>query len=140
MAIITSIPSKIGVKPNMRTIFIKAPVETLGVIESPLLDVKTRLSGKFEYIHLFVKRQKEFHQHFPKAKKCLQQPGMLWVSWPKGGLLHTDLNIKVVIKLGYEYGLVESKAISIDETWSALKFTWPREKVKYNNSYGKLKK
>jgi hypothetical protein len=64
---------------------------------------------------------------------------MLWVSWPKGGKLGTDLNIKIVIKLGYDFGLVESTCLSINETWSGLKFTPPKKGKVYNNSYGQLK-
>lgn len=134
------IHEKIGGKQDMRAIFIKAPVNVIELIDSPRLEVKTRLSGKFDYIHLFVKNEEEFHNQFPKLKSFLDQKGMLWVSWPKNGQEDTDLNIKRVIKLGYDYGLVESKAISIDEVWSGLKFTWPRDKVEYKNSYGKLKK
>ena len=64
---------------------------------------------------------------------------MLWVSWPKGGKLESDLNIKIVIKLGYDFGLVESTALSVNSTWSGLKFTHPKKGKVYNNSYGKLK-
>jgi len=134
-----SIPQKIGARENMRTIFIHVPPDCLDVIKLPGLDIRSRLTGKFDYIHLFVKSQQEFHKQFPKLITYLQQPGMLWVSWPKTGSIESDLNIKIVIKLGYEYGLVESKAISINSTWSALKFTWPKANIVYNNSYGKLK-
>ena len=64
---------------------------------------------------------------------------MLWVSWPKDGKLGTDLNIKTVIKLGYDYGLVESTCLRIDAIWSGLKFTHPKKGKVYHNSYGKLK-
>ena len=62
----------------------------------------------------------------------------LWVSWPKGGKLGTDLNIKIVIKLGYEFGLVESTCLCVNKTWSGLKFTHMKKGKIYNNSYGKL--
>lgn len=134
-----SITQKIGAKENMRSIFVNAPADAVEVITSPVLDIKKKLTGNFDYIHLFVKSQAEFHKKFPKLKRHLQQPGMLWVSWPKSSTTLTDLNIKTVIKLGYDYGLVESKCISINAVWSALKFTWPKENTIYNNSYGKLK-
>lgn len=134
-----SVSEKMGVKENMRAVLIDAPDDAVSAMELPAIDLKDRLSGKFDYIHLFAKNQAVFHKRFPKLMKNLQPAGMLWVSWPKSGKLDTDLNIKIVIKLGYDYGLVESKAIKIDETWSALKFTWPRENVEYKNSYGKLK-
>ena len=58
---------------------------------------------------------------------------------PKSGQKETDLTITKVIKIGYDYGLVESKTISIDSVWSAIKFTHPKEGKEYNNSYGKLR-
>jgi hypothetical protein len=53
--------------------------------------------------------------------------------------LGTDLTLAKVIALGYDYGLVESKTISIDATWSAIKFTHPKQAKEYKNSYGRLK-
>jgi hypothetical protein len=87
---------------------------------------------------VFSKTQDELHQHFVKLRKHLRPTGMLWVSWPKGKQMKSDLDIKSVIRIGYDNGLVESKAISLDETWSALKFTHPKKGKVYNNSYGKL--
>lgn len=63
---------------------------------------------------------------------------MLWVSWPKNMKLGTDLTLPKVIEIGYGYGLVESKCLSVDATWSALKFTHPKEGKAYNDSYGRL--
>ena len=63
---------------------------------------------------------------------------MLWVSWPKAGQLSTDLSLKEVIGLAYDAGFVESKTISIDPTWSAIKLTFPKSGKRYANSYGSL--
>ncbi len=93
---------------------------------------------EIDYIHLFVKTQTEYIDNFPKLKPFLKRDGMLWLSWPKGGKLGTDLNIKSVIKLGYDFGLVESTCLSINDIWSGLKFTHPKKGKVYNNSYGKL--
>ena len=134
-----SVLEKIGVKENMRSIFVNAPSDTLKEVESPLINLEPKLSGKFDYIHLFVKSQEEFLKKFPKVAKHLEKTGMLWLSWPKSRQYETDLDIKTVIKLGYDHGLVESKCISINSTWSALKFTWPKENKVYKNSYGKLR-
>ncbi len=136
---VKSVPEKIGVKENMRSIFINAPADTLKEVESPLINLEQKLSGKFDYIHLFVKSQQEFLNEFPKVAKHLEKAGMLWLSWPKSRQYETDLDIKTVIRLGYDHGLVESKCISINSTWSALKFSWPKENKVYKNSYGKLK-
>ena len=130
---------KMGIKEGARVYFKNAPHEVVEAIDPSGLDVSARLTGKFDYIHLFTKNQEDFDDLFPRLKSHLKPTGMLWVSWPKNRKLGTDLTLTKVIKLGYNHGLVESKTISLDETWSAIKFTHPKEGKVYNNSYGKLK-
>lgn len=129
---------KIGIRENAKAIFINPDIDAVESIELPALEIFEKLNDVFDYIHLFVKTQSEFIEHLPKLKPHLKENGMLWVSWPKGGKLQTDLNIKIVIKLGYDFGLVESTCLSINEIWSGLKFTHPKKGKVYNNSYGKL--
>lgn len=43
-----------------------------------------------------------------------------------------------VIRIGYNHGLVESTCLSVDATWSALKFRLPKKGITYNNSHSKL--
>ena len=136
---IRTISQKMGVKEKSRAIFVNAQKEALENINLPTLDIQEKLKEELDYIHLFVKTQTEFITHFPKLKQHLKLNGMLWVSWPKGGKLGTDLNIKSIIKLGYDFGLVESTCLSINDIWSGLKFTHPKKGKVYNNSYGKLK-
>lgn len=130
---------KMGVKEGARAILVNAPSEAVEAIDPSHLDLAARLSGKFDYIHLFTKSQEDFDKQFPRLKKHLKPAGVLWVSWPKNKKLGTDLTLTKIIELGYNYGLVESKTISIDDTWSAIKFTHPKEGKVYKNSYGKLK-
>ena len=130
---------KMGIKEGARAILVNAPAESLEAIDPSRLDLAAKLSGKFDYIHLFTKSQEDFDKQFPRLKTHLKPAGMLWVSWPKNKKLGTDLTLTKVIELGYNHGLVESKTISIDETWSAIKFTYPKDGKVYKNSYGKLK-
>jgi hypothetical protein len=118
---------------------VSAPAEALEAIDPSQLTVAAKLTGTFDYIHLFAKSQGEFNEKFARLKSHLKPTGMLWVSWPKNKKLGTDLTLKKVIELGYNHGLVESKTISIDGTWSAIKFTHPKQGKVYKNSYGKLK-
>ena len=59
-------------------------------------------------MHLFVRTQAEMEDTFPRLRAHLNAAGMLWVSWPKGRKLGTDLTLPVVIRIGYEHGLVEN--------------------------------
>jgi hypothetical protein len=134
-----TVSQKMGIKENSRAVLVNADELAIDNMNLPVLDIITEVEDEFDYIHLFVKTQTEFIGQFPRLKTHLKPNGMLWVSWPKGGKLGTDLNIKIVIKLGYDFGLVESTCLSINETWSGLKFTHPKKGKEYNNSYGKLK-
>lgn len=133
------VSKKMGLKAGSRAFLMNAPAEAIEAIALPQLEIATELTGDFDYMHLFVKTQHEFNNTFPRLKKHLKPTGMLWVSWPKNGKLGTDLKLTKVIELGYNFGLVESKSISIDDTWSALKFTHPKAGKVYANSYGQLK-
>jgi hypothetical protein len=108
-------------------------------ISLPNLEVGSVRRGEFDYIHYFCRTQSEMNDLFPKLKTNLKPSGMLWLSWPKGKKLGTDLTLPVVIKIGYSQGLVESTCLSVDVTWSGLKFTHPKKNKTYHNSYGQLK-
>ena len=128
-----------GVRKGSRAIFIAAPKDALASINAPALEISSALRGDFDYIHFFAVKQSSLCRRFAQLKIHLKPSGMLWISWPKSKQLDTDLTLTIVIKIGYDYGLVESKTLSINETWSALKFTHPKAGKEYHNSYGKLK-
>ena len=133
-----TVAQKMGIRENSRAVFVNADKNALENMNLPALDISDKPDDEFDYIHLFVKTQHEFIHQFPKLITYLKTDGMFWVSWPKGGKLETDLNIKTVIRLGYDFGLVESTCLSINEIWSGLKFTHPKKGKVYNNKYGKL--
>ena len=135
-----SLSAKMGIKPDVRTIIIKAPEGVLKAINPPETNTASSLRGNFDYIHFFANTQAELNKKFRTLKDHLKPTGMLWISWPKGGKQGTDLSLPAIIKIGYDYGLVESKTLSVNAVWSALKFTHPKKGKVYNNSYGKLKK
>ncbi len=134
-----TVAQKMGIKENSRVFFINAPSDAIDTMKLPEIDIAKNLIAEFDYIHLFVKNQNEYKDKFPKIKPHLKISGMLWVSWPKGGQLNTDLSLPTVINIGYENGLVESTCLSINSIWSALKFTHPKLGKVYNNSHAELK-
>jgi hypothetical protein len=127
-----------GIKPHMRTHFVNAPTSVIDTLELPDVTVVDRLDGAFDYIHLFCVSQSEMDETFPNLKAHLRPSGVLWLSWPKGRKLGSDLALPTVISIGYRHGLVESTCLRVDDTWSGLKFTFPKEGKTYANSYGTL--
>jgi hypothetical protein len=122
-----SVSAKMGIKEDSRAIFINAPVGVVKDIDPPPLDLATRLTGSFDFIHIFIKKQRDLRKKLPPSKNHLKPTGTLCVSWPKSGQHDADLRLSEVIKIGYDYGLVESKTISINSLWSAIKFTHPKK-------------
>jgi hypothetical protein len=132
------VSQKMGIKPGMRAFLRNAPESACKAIDLPELEISEELDGEFDYIHMFLVTQSEMDETFPRLKRHLKPRGMLWASWPKGRKMGSDLTLPKVIEIGYNHGLVESVCLSVDPTWSGLKFTHPKKGKVYNNSYGTL--
>lgn len=133
-----TVAEKMGLKAGSRAYFISAPSDAHAAMKLPELDIPASLEGMFDHIHLFVSMKSDLNEQFPTLKSHIAPKGRLWVSWPKSKQNGTDLNIREVIRIGYQHGMVESTALSVNEVWSALKFTMPIPGRQYNNSYGTL--
>lgn len=133
-----SVARKMGVKAGVRAMIIDAPKNVLSSIDLPSLEMLSPPKEDVQFILLFTKNQGDLDAYFEQLKQHLGVLGSLWVCWPKAKGLGTDLSLPHVIRIGYSHGLVESKAISIDSIWSALKFTHPKPGKKYDNSFGTL--
>ena len=100
------VAQKMGVKPGLRAYLRDAPATAVTAMGLPDLDVPETLTGELDYLHLFVVTQDRLREQFGELRDRLRPGGMLWVSWPKGGKLGTDLTIKSVIAIGYELNMV----------------------------------
>jgi hypothetical protein len=133
-----TVAAKMGVTAGTRAYLANAPSDSVAAMRLPALEVLATLTGAFDYLHLFTTTQQDLHASFPVLAQHLAPRGALWVSWPKGRKRGTDLTLPVVIRIGYSHGLVESTCLSIDQTWSGLKFTHPKPGKSYQNSFGTL--
>lgn len=118
--------------------FVGAPPTARVAIQPPRLEIATDLEGEFDYLHLFATTKVQLDVEFARLRPHLAATGALWVSWPKAKKLGTDFTLPTVIRIGYDHALVESVCLSIDDVWSALKFTHPKPGKVYRNSYGQL--
>jgi hypothetical protein len=123
----TPLPRKLGLPPAGRAAFLSEPADFRKLVR-PLpdgLEVTTRLSGQFQYIHLFVSRRSVLEKQFPRAAKALDKAGTFWVSWPKKASgVASDVTEAVVREIGLGAGLVDVKICAVDEVWSGLKFMY----------------
>jgi hypothetical protein len=128
---INPLVKKLQLKPEQRVAIINAPsgyIEALGQLpEGTKLTDKT--TGSFDFVQLFVKDSAELNRYAPKAIRAIKHDGMLWISYPKGSSkMKSDLNRDVIWDLVKKHGLLGVSLVSIDDTWSAMRFR-PAEKV-----------
>lgn len=135
---VRTVAAKMGVRAGARAFLVDAPPASVEAMSLPPLEVAGTLAGLFDHLHLFTLTQRHLDEWFPLLRQHLAPTGTLWVSWPKGRKRGTDLTLPAVIRIGYSHGLVESTCLSIDATWSGLKFTHPKPGKHYQNSYGVL--
>jgi len=106
-----------------------APLRYLGEL-GPLPDGVTMVDERHaaldagcDVVQLFVKDQAEVARLIPEAERALKRGGVLWISYPKGGLkANTDLNRDILWELLSKRGLIGVTLISIDAVWSAMRF------------------
>lgn len=120
----TPLVKKIGIQAGMRGICLHIPPEVRRLFAPAPIQFAKKLSGTFDYIHLFSTDPRALHKDFVQAKKFLKPAGMLWVSWPKAGKLGTSINENTVREIGLAAGLVDIKVAAIDALWSGLKFVY----------------
>ncbi len=93
-----TVAEKMRVKLGSRAHFVDPPATALRAIDLPDLDVVDKLAGTFDYLQCLVITQADMGATFPTLTPHLRSSGMLWLSWPKGGRLDSDLALSKVIE------------------------------------------
>jgi len=102
---------------------IEAELVELGFAAS--FDKKTKSTNTL----VFINDNAEYLQFLKKGLKNVESDSVLWFAYPKGtSKVKTDINRDTIRITGEEYGITTVTAISIDDTWSALRFR-PIDKV-----------
>jgi hypothetical protein len=72
---------------------------------------------------VFMNSKKEFLGFLNTQLKNIEPDSVLWFAYPKGASkIKTDINRDIIRVAGEEYNITTVTAISIDDTWSALRF------------------
>jgi len=133
----SALSKKLQIKPNTRVLVLGAP-DDYDASLAPLpegVTVATAARGQFDVVHLFVKAARELEKNGPKAISAVREGGVLWISYPKkSSKVSTDLTRDAGWKAIEEAGWGGVAQVSIDETWSALRFKLEAEVARKPNS------
>lgn len=78
---------------------------------------------------VFVNNKKEFLDFLNKQLNQIDPDSVLWIGYPKGtSKIKTDINRDILRETAENFGITTVAAVSIDDTWSGLRFR-PIEKV-----------
>jgi hypothetical protein len=95
-------------------------------IESELVEIgfKTKFdNAKSKNTLVFINDNKEYLNFLKTSLKHIEPDSVLWFAYPKGtSKIKTDINRDTIRVTGEEFGITTVAAISIDDTWSALRF------------------
>lgn len=81
------------------------------------------MQGAYDYVQLFAESVSELKQYGPQALAAIKHDGLLWICYPKGSSkLKTDLSRDKGWELVWNAGYEGISLISIDGTWSAMRF------------------
>ena len=119
----STLAKKLKLKPGQRVALIGAPEGYLKAL-SPLPEgvvVSEKLSGKFDWMQVFVKSQAEIDKLAPRVVKALKPESLLWISFPKGtSKIQTDLTRDKGWDALHGSNLKWVNLVSVDDTWSAF--------------------
>lgn len=77
----------------------------------------------FDFVHLFVSSVAELDERAPQALAAAKPDGFLWISYPKKtGKIKTDIHRDAGWDTVQRAGWQGVALISVDDTWSAMRF------------------
>lgn len=112
-----------------QAVIINAPTEMEKEFAEPGFATSFDKKVKSTNTLVFINNNKEYLDFLNKQLKHIEPDSVLWFAYPKGtSKIKTDINRDTIRVTGEEFGITTVTAISIDDTWSALRFR-PIEKV-----------
>ena len=131
-----NLQQKLQVKPGKHWLLANAPGNYLPSIEPLPYDVTVSYEavGDFDGIQLFVKNSIELSEWLKTITPLLKPGTIFWVTYPKKSSgIKSDLEMMGSWDEPIRYGLSIVTSISVNETWTALRFK-PVDQIKASES------
>ena len=124
----TPLIKKLGIKPESIVLLVNQPAEYFDLLETDITNQLAKKSDTPDFIHLFVKNNKEFETEMKKLKAVLKKNpnSTIWVSWyKKAAKIPTDITEDVIRNYALKNDLVDVKVCAVSNIWSGLKLVVP---------------
>lgn len=125
----TPLLKKLGIKEEMKIELIMQPVDYFDLLEKDISSQFCRKKDIPDFIHLFVKTNKEFEAEMTKIKPRMKPTTIIWISWyKKSAGITTDVTEDVIRNYALQNDLVDVKVCAVNNKWSGLKLVVPLSK------------
>jgi hypothetical protein len=127
----TPLLKKLGIKPEMKILLLNQPGDYYSLLETNISDQLCKKNETPDFIHLFVKTEKEFISEMKKLKPIYKKNTAitLWVSWyKKAAKIPTDVTEDTIRNYALQNDLVDVKVCAVSDVWSGLKLVVPVSK------------
>lgn len=115
-----SLNEKLFLKPDYERVIIHVPEELQGIFQKK--DISDSPNRTYHFILAFYLTKNDLEKEVNVLKNSLEDDGLLWLAYPKGKALKTDLSRDILHQYMKEYGFDGVSIISLNDTWSALRF------------------
>jgi hypothetical protein len=123
---------KLRIQPGQRMLILNPPpgyVESLSPLPEGTHIVAETDGVAVDFCHLFARHSAQLAELLPTALAACKYDGLLWISYPKkSSKVESDLSRDTLWELPGDPGLRPVTQVSIDQTWSALRYR-PSDRV-----------
>ena len=109
---------KLRYKPGMKVAVSGAPAGFEAELASAAV---TRGRKELDLAQAFFTRKAELERALPRLRTSLAPGGILWLCYPKGKALGTDLDRDLIRTIAARHKLRTVALVAIDAVWSALR-------------------
>ena len=131
----TPLAKRLQMLPDAQHLVLNAPEGYPALLDERPSEAVLRQSsapspeGGFVWVQLFVRSMEELHAAVPAAKLVLAYDGLFWLCYPKKSSgVESDLSRDTIWEAMKQHNLAPVRQVSVDMTWSALRFR-PSEKM-----------
>jgi hypothetical protein len=126
---------RMQVKPGHRLLVINPPegyLESLKPLpDGVVVDVERASGVAYDSVHLFAQNKAAVDRDAPGAMAALSDGGLLWIAYPKtSSSMRSDISRDRGWETMGTAGWDSTVQVSVDDTWSALRFR-PVKDIKY---------
>jgi hypothetical protein len=118
---LTPVLKKLRFRAGMRVCIHDAPSGFESQVAAAEVTRASARAKDLDLVQAFFTRRSQLERSLERLKSSLGKKGILWLCYPKGQALGTDLNRDVIRHSVAEVGLEAVAIVAIDEVWSALR-------------------